>query len=103
MLTEELHAHMESASAWRHDARRFLTRATFVAVAVLGAIFISLAVLQRGAPGSVVRRTYEITIGAEFATLVVLVFLLRARLRRDMDRYERQFELLGAQTSRLRE
>src|SRR4051812_27201420 len=66
-------------------------------------MFASFFLLRQDTAHSAARTGYQAMLGVEFAVLVILVFLLRGRLHRDMQAYEAQYELLGAQNERLRD
>ncbi len=101
MLTRELALYTRDGANRRREAKRFVTQATIIAVGSISAIFLSLLYLRHGTDSGAARVTFDAIVAVEFVALVVLIFLLRARLRRHMQAYERQFELIDATTSRL--
>ncbi len=101
MLTRELALYTQDDAARRREAKRFVTQATFIAVGSVAAIFISLLYLRHSDDSLAARATFDVLVAVEFVALVALIFLLRSRLRRDIQLYERHFELISAATSRL--
>jgi PAS domain S-box-containing protein len=102
-LARALQDHLDAGAERRREAKRFLTTATVIAVLALTAMFSSFVILRRESTSPAARLGSEAMLGVEFAALVALVFLLRARLHRNMQAFEEQYELLGAQNARLRD
>jgi PAS domain S-box-containing protein len=101
MLTRELALHVQDGASRRREAQRFVTQATAIAVGSVAAVFFSLLYLRQTADGAAGYSTFDAILSIEFVALVILIFLLRARLRQSLQAYERQFELFNTAVSRL--